>query len=62
MLKSDNGEALNVMSVAIANYIAQYFTNDELDILALMLNVIGDALGVISATRTENTDKNCTSK
>jgi hypothetical protein len=41
---------------------APYFTNDELDILALMLNVIGDALGVISATRPENTDKNCTSQ
>lgn len=55
----NKGETINLLSVSIANYIAQYFTNDELEVLEAVFNIIGDALGVIAATRTEN--KNCTS-
>lgn len=55
----NKGETINLLSVSIANYIAPYFTNDELEVLEAVFNIIGDALGVIAATRTEN--KSCTS-
>lgn len=59
MNMQNKGETINLLSVSIANYIAPYFTNDELEVLEAVFNIIGDSLGVIAATRTEN--KNCTS-
>lgn len=55
-----NGESLNVISVSIANYISGYFSNDELETLSIVFELIGDALGVIASVRVEDDDKNCT--
>lgn len=46
-----SGECLNAAAVAFANIIAKDLSEGELDQLALLLNLTGDALGVISATR-----------
>lgn len=48
---SVSGECLNAAAVAFANIIAKNFSDEELDLLAVLFNLTGDALGVIAASR-----------
>lgn len=49
-----NGECLNALTIAAANKLACELTVDELNILSLFFSVLGDALGLIAATRACN--------
>ena len=46
-----SGECLNAIAAAIANSIAAGLTDEEIGVISLFFTVVGDALGMIAATR-----------
>ena len=46
-----SGECLNAMAVAAANTIAAGLSDEEIGVLSMFLTIVGDALGMISASR-----------
>lgn len=53
-----SGECINAVAVAFANGAAKGLTTDELERLAILFNLIGDAFGVIAAFRSSG-EKAC---
>lgn len=53
-----SGECINAAAVAFANGAAKSLTTPELERLAIIFNLIGDAFGVIAAFRSGE-DKTC---
>lgn len=48
---SINGETINALSIAFANVLSKQFSTEELDLLAVWFELVGDALGMIVTTR-----------